>query len=104
MNDYEVKIRGEYTEDDGLRLDLGPLAERTAWWEHPLPPCPDCGGDVVWYEAGYTPGARKCLGPRLPGSQQSYEEDGGCGSMFEVHGAGDAGQRHIVLTRARFYT
>jgi len=33
-----------------------------AWWEILLPPCPKCGGDLVWYEAGYVPGTRKCMG------------------------------------------
>ncbi len=28
----------------------------------PLPLCPDCGGDLVWWEAGYVPGTRNCVG------------------------------------------
>ena len=46
-------------------VDLGPVGDR-AWWEVPLPPCPKCGGDLVWYEAGYVPGTRKCLGKEMP--------------------------------------
>lgn len=42
-------------------VDLGPIGDR-AWWEVPLPSCPKCGGDFVWYEAGYVPGTRKCMG------------------------------------------
>lgn len=44
-----------------MQIDMGPLLGR-AWWEVPLPACPDCGGDLVWYEAGYVPGTRKCMG------------------------------------------
>ena len=38
-----------------------------AWWDVPLPQCPDCGDDVVWYEAGYVPGTRKCVGLPIGG-------------------------------------
>ena len=49
-------MREEWNQaDDGLRVDLGVIGRRT-WWEVPLPPCPDCGGHVVWYEAGFVPG------------------------------------------------
>ncbi len=26
------------------------------------PPCPDCGGEIAWSEAGHVPGTRKCTG------------------------------------------
>lgn len=28
----------------------------------PLPPCPDCGGEIVWAEAERVPGSRECAG------------------------------------------
>ena len=28
------------------------------------PPCPDCGGEIVWNEAGQVPGTRMCAGCR----------------------------------------
>jgi hypothetical protein len=62
-----VKIKGENAEDDGLSVDVGVLQPGQAWWTVPLPPCPDCGGDVVWYEAGYAPGTRKCMGMPIGG-------------------------------------
>lgn len=31
----------------------------TEIWAHPLV-CPDCGGGLVWAEAGLVPGARRC--------------------------------------------
>lgn len=108
MADYCVRIRGKTTADDGLRLDLGPLQPGQAWWHVPLPACPDCGGDLVWFEAGYVPGARKCLGQPTfieddPGSRdgkrRGYDADGGCGSMFSV--TGDEGR--VSLERLKFY-
>jgi len=62
-----VRIGDEYTEDDGTAIPMGPVTG--AWWEIPLPDCPDCGGELVWYEAGYVPGTRKCTS---------------CGSLFSV--------------------
>ena len=41
------------------------------------PKCPDCGGNIVWAEAGGVPGSRKCVGD---GNHQ-WEGDG-CGSRF----------------------
>ena len=84
MSDYQTQIRGEYADDDGREIDMGAIPERTAWWEIPLPKCPDCGGNVEWFEAGYAPGTRKCLG---------------CGSMFSVQTA----DGRALLRRERFY-
>ena len=95
-SDYEVLIQGEHVQDDGLQIELGPLREDQAWWEVPLPPCPDCGGDLVWYEAGYTPGTRKCMGK--PTQDGAYSADGGCGSFFDVEP--EHGQ--VVLRRSKF--
>jgi len=61
-------VRGEDVpcdEIDDVAIDAGPITG--AWWEVPLPRCPDCGGDLVWYEAGYVPGTRKCLGVPIGG-------------------------------------
>jgi hypothetical protein len=63
MTAYQVRIRGRTRrQDDGLVIDMGACAPGHAWWEIPLPPCPDCGGDLVWFEAGYVPGTRNCMG------------------------------------------
>lgn len=69
MSEYQVKIRGEYADDDGLRIEMPKTEPHQAWYEIDLPPCPDCGGDIIWWEAGYVPGTRKC---------------NGCGSLFSV--------------------
>lgn len=52
-------------------IAAGPITG--AWWEVMLPACLDCDGDVVWYEAGYVPGARRCVS---------------CGSMYTVESEG----------------
>ena len=39
-----------------------PLADLPDGFYSPLPPCPDCGGEIKWAEAGRAPGARKCAG------------------------------------------
>lgn len=83
---YEV--RGETVsadEVDDVEVLAGPVLG--AWWEVPLTGlCPDCGGDLVWWEAGYVPGTRKCLGHPVSYSDQGprYDTDGGCGSLFAV--------------------
>ena len=64
---YFVQKGTQEGDDDGLRIDLGDVVG--AWYEIPLPPCPDCGGTLVWAEAGYVPGTRQCTG---------------CGSLFSV--------------------
>lgn len=66
MSEYHVLIKGEPADDDGLSIDMGAVGRRS-WWDVPLPPCPDCGGDLVWYEAGYVPGTRKCIGEPIGG-------------------------------------
>lgn len=53
--------------DDGLRVEMGPVTG--AWYDMPLPACPDCGGTLMWAEGGYVPGARLCIE---------------CGAMFIV--------------------
>lgn len=49
-------------DDEGtpIRIDLGEIDG--AWWDVPLPPCPDCDGELEWAEAGHVPGARQCTG------------------------------------------
>ena len=63
-------------------IELGALREDQAWWEVPLPPCPDCGGDLVWHEAGYTPERGNVWVSQL--RTAAYSADGGCGSFFDV--------------------
>ena len=65
---HTCRIGGKYDQpDDGLRIEMGPVTG--AWWDVPLPACPDCGGVLVWAEAGYVPGTRACVN---------------CGSLFSV--------------------
>ena len=100
MSDYHVITKAEWAEDDGLQLDLGPVGGttgRVAWHKMPLPQCPDCGGDLVQYEAGYAPGTRRCMGTVTDGA---YDEDGGCGSLFRV----DCRIARVWLHRERFYS
>jgi ribosomal protein S27AE len=52
-----------------VHIDAGPLFEHNVW-EVRLPPCPDCGGDLLWVEASKGPGARECAN---------------CGSVFLVN-------------------
>lgn len=82
------RIRGELVPaSDQADVSLPASAPAPcAWWDVPLPPCPDCGGELVWFEAGYVPGTRRCMGPPVGGTDDapSYELDGGCGSMFSV--------------------
>lgn len=69
----ELRVyRGRYASADEVpeaEVDMGPLPAHGDWWDVPLPPCPDCGGAITWFEAQYVPGARKCTR---------------CGSMFSV--------------------
>lgn len=62
-------VTGEEAEPDDFAQDFGEVAEGRAWWEVPLPPCPDCGGVLVWAEGGFVPGTRRCPS---------------CGSLFSV--------------------
>lgn len=66
MGKHYVVIRGERAGDDGYHqdLDCGP---DQAWYDAPLPTCPDCGGDLIWWEAGYVPGTRACAGEPIGG-------------------------------------
>lgn len=69
------------------RINLGAVRpEYRTWWEVPLPQCPECGGDIVWFEAGYVPGTRKCMGAPIDPSAErpSYHADGGCGAFYRV--------------------
>ena len=44
-----------------VEIPLGEAGDETAWWELPLPLCPDCEQTaVVPAEAGRVPGARAC--------------------------------------------
>ena len=78
---YEVQVGEMMTPDDGLRIDMGPVTG--AWYDVPLPSCPDCGADLMWFEAGYVPGPRQCAG---------------CGSLFSVQT-----ERAKTLTKAEIF-
>lgn len=87
MSKYQVKIRGEYDEDDGLRIEMPRTTPYQAWHEIPLPACPDCGGDLGWLEAGHVPGTRRCMGQpdyHTADDEPVYKEENGCGSLFSV--------------------
>ncbi|KKK90722.1 hypothetical protein LCGC14_2720150 [marine sediment metagenome] len=80
-------VRGEYIDADDIadtEIIAGPVV--TTWWDVPLPPCPDCGGDIIWYEASYVPGTRKCMGAAITAhdGMPAHNPDGGCGSMFSA--------------------
>ncbi len=81
-NTTEFCIKGRYVEADDQDVHIVAGLVTTAWWEVPLPPCPDCGGNLVWLEAGYVPGTRRCMG--TPNENGSYDLDGGCWSFFTV--------------------
>jgi hypothetical protein len=94
---YQVKIRGEFTEDDGWQQPLLPTG---AWWEAPLPSCPDCGGDLVWAEAGNVPGTRNCMGKPVACDDEGhrqYDPYRGCGSVFNAAAPGR------TIRRERYY-
>ena len=103
MDEYFVIIRGVPAKDDGWSENR----EGASWDELQRGKCPDCGGDWVWFEAGYVSGTRKCLGkptrtmdnPSFPdGKQNTYNPCGGCGSMFSAIPG-----RNPTIQRARFY-
>lgn len=97
MSEYTVMIRGEQASDDGWQQQL---PEAQAWYDAPLPPCPDCGGDLVWWEAGNVPGTRKCLGKPIARDNDGhpqYNPNGGCGSLF------NAGAPGHTIRRERYY-
>jgi hypothetical protein len=101
MCTYKTQIRAALVADDGFAADLGAIPPGMAWYEKPLPPCPDCGGDVVWFEAGHVPGTRKCVGKptRQDAKGPVYNPDGGCGSLFSVR----TENGHVILRRERFH-
>lgn len=59
----------------------GPITDSV--WDVTLIPCPDCGGDLVWWEHAYAPGTRKCMGDYDHENKQ-YHPDNGCGSLFTL--------------------
>lgn len=94
---YKVRIKGKLTKDDGWRED-----RPNNWDDNQQGVCPDCGGDWLWYEAGYVPGTRKCLGQPIGEDEHGnhrYDVDGGCGSLFSVQQQGE----QWYLRRERFY-
>ena len=97
---YKVYKQGQYQEDDGFEQIL-PSTPNQAWYAVALPPCPDCGGTLVWYEAGHVPGARKCMGKLIVSEDDRpvFDVDSGCGSMFSV----GARKGVVMLRRERFY-
>ena len=82
---YQVQIGEELAADDGWQQPLVRQEETQAWWDVPLPACPDCSEELVWYEAGYVPGTRKCQG---------------CGSLFHVDAEPERG---LFIRRERLY-
>lgn len=82
------QVRGETVSADevpDVEIPAGPVT--WAWWEVPLPPCPDCGGDLVWWEAGYVPGTRRCVGHPIRRDDDGapvYDPESGCGSLYTV--------------------
>jgi len=116
--EYLVRLKDEETEDDNLRVEI-PLDVDDFWRNLQSGTCPDCGGTWVWWEAGYVPGTRKCVGrpvgfchnPTAPDPIPQFDIDGGCGSFFTVLGeqydeddGADAKARSVgVLRRERFY-
>jgi hypothetical protein len=62
------EVRG-HKDMPNIHIDAGPLFEHNVW-EMRLPPCPDCGGDLLWVEAPQGPGTRECAN---------------CGSVFLVN-------------------
>jgi hypothetical protein len=45
-DEHRVQICADLVADDGLRIDMGEVTG--AWWDLPLPACPDCEGELVW--------------------------------------------------------
>lgn len=52
------KIGDEYVEADRNNVSVG--IRPGACDDGTYPACPDCGGTVVWNEAGHVPGSRVC--------------------------------------------
>ena len=51
-------VDGHHKDMPNIRMDAGALFGRNVC-EVRLPPCPDCGGDLLWVEASKAPGARE---------------------------------------------
>lgn len=62
----------------------GVIGPRRAWWDVPLPPCPHCGGAILWWEAGWVPGVRRCCGPEIPDGSGWHDAAAGCGRIYRV--------------------
>lgn len=56
IDDFQVIIKGEMTDDDGWCQDV----PGATWDDLQTGKCPDCGGTWVWAEAGNVPGTREC--------------------------------------------
>lgn len=65
-----VFVRGEYREPEQVSMLPYVVGPFLAGDEERLPPCWDCGGDLVWSEAGSVPYSRTCTS---------------CGSVYRVH-------------------
>ncbi len=63
-DEVTARVSGETVDFDSaptVEIDMGSTEHPPqAWWEIPLPPCPDCGGEIIWAEAGHAPGTREC--------------------------------------------
>ncbi len=68
----QVIIGGERAEPDGFAQDMGVVTG--AWWEVPLPPCPDCCGALMLDEADHVSGTRT-----------STRTCTACGSLFSIN-------------------
>ena len=96
MNEYSVKIKGEFMDDDGLRVEIKTVPN-DFWGNLQSGRCPDCGGEWIWHEAGNVPGTRKChdCGSYFTVLGHRYEYDGGI----------SARERGVaILRRERFYS
>jgi len=69
----ELRVFRDRYVDAGLvpdiEIDMGDVPSDGTWWELSLPPCPDCGMPVIWFNAGSIPGVPRCVR---------------CGSLFAV--------------------
>jgi hypothetical protein len=107
-NDRRVNIRGTLTDDDGVVLDLGTLGPRQSAMSLPLPPCPDCGHDLVWAEIGYPPGTPPrqddLIDPETLILGGARCRAASCGSTFRIWGRHDPRHdRRVRLRREWFF-
>ena len=59
------RIRGEdapASAERDVTLEIVETIPPRGFAREEYPPCPDCGGEIVWAEAGGVPGSRKCMG------------------------------------------